>query len=279
MTSQLIDRYAVIGNPIGHSKSPLIHSEFASQTHQQLSYTAELIEPGKVAEFIADFQKNNGKGLNITVPFKEDAYQLATQLSERAQRAGAVNTLTLNGQNDYSGDTTDGVGLVRDLIRNHQIMLKQKNILILGAGGAVRGVLEPLLENKPSQLVIANRTVEKAHQLAKDFSDLGNISASGFDDLAGEKFDLIINGTSASLSGDLPPLPDNILNEHATVYDMMYAAEPTVFMDWGKQQGAEHYLDGLGMLVEQAAESFYIWRKVRPTTTDVIKKIRNSLTR
>mgnify|MGYP000200242321 CR=1 FL=1 len=155
--------------------------------------------------------------------------------------------------------------------------LKQKNILILGAGGAVRGVLEPLLNNHPAQLVIANRTVEKALQLAEDFSDLGNISASSFNDLSGEKFDLIINGTSASLSGDLPPLPENILNQHASVYDMMYAAQPTVFMDWGKQQGAEHYYDGLGMLVEQAAESFSIWRGVRPDTRVVIDKLRSDM--
>ena len=278
MTSQLIDRYAVIGNPIAHSKSPLIHSEFARQTGQELVYTAELVEPGQVIEFIKKFYSENGKGLNVTVPFKQDAFKLASHLSKRAQRAGAVNTLILNDPEHYYGDTTDGIGLCNDLIQNHKITLKNKNILILGAGGAVRGVLEPLLEHKPSQLVIANRTVAKAHQLAKDFSDLGNISGSGFEDLASEKFDLIINGTSASLSGDLPPLPDNILNEHATVYDMMYGAQPTVFMSWGKQQGAEHCLDGLGMLVEQAAESFFIWRKIRPTTTDVIKKIRASLT-
>ena len=169
MTSHLIDRDAVIGNPIAHSKAPLIPSEFAQQTHQQLSYTAELVEPGKVSEFVADFQKNNGKGLNITVPFKEDAYRLATQLSERAQRAGAVNTLTLNGPDDYSADTTDGVGLVTDLLANHQLTLKQKNILMLGAGGAVRGVLEPLLDNRPGQLIIANRTVEKHANWLKIF--------------------------------------------------------------------------------------------------------------
>ncbi|MDH5483669.1 MAG: shikimate dehydrogenase [Gammaproteobacteria bacterium] len=272
-----MDRYAVIGNPIAHSKSPLIHAEFARQTGQVLSYTAERVEPGKVAEFVAHFQANNGRGLNVTVPFKLDAYQLATSLSDRAQRAGAVNTLVLNGVGDYYGDTTDGTGLVNDLSHNHHIHLNAKRILILGAGGAVRGVLEPILQQLPSTLVIANRTADRAHQLAHDFSDMGHIQGCGFADLASETFDLIINGTSASLSGELPPLPDGILAQGATVYDMMYAAEATPFMRWGKQQGATGCLDGLGMLVEQAAESFAIWRGVRPQTAPVIQLIRASL--
>ncbi|MDH5472893.1 MAG: shikimate dehydrogenase [Gammaproteobacteria bacterium] len=278
MNQKHTDRYAVIGNPVAHSKSPLIHSEFARQTEQDIIYTAEQVEPGQVAEFIKKFQSENGKGLNVTVPFKEDAFKLASHLSNRARRAGAVNTLLLNDPEHYYGDTTDGIGLCNDLIQNHNITLKDKTILILGAGGAVRGVLELLLNNKPAQLVIANRTVEKAVQLASDFSDLGNITASSFENLAGQKFDLIINGTSASLSGDLPPLPDNLLNKHATIYDMMYGAKPTVFMEWGQQQGAEQCFDGLGMLVEQAAESFFIWRKIRPVTADVITKVRSILT-
>jgi len=273
----IIDRYAVIGNPIAHSKSPLIHSEFAKQTQQQLIYTAELVEIGKVAEFVLEFHRNNGKGLNITVPFKQDAWDIATQHSERAQRAGAVNTLVLNGENNYFGDTTDGIGLVNDLTKNHKISLDKTNILILGAGGAVRGVIEPILEKKPDHLIIANRTVDKAIQLANDFSDLGSISGCGFSDLQNEKFDLIINGTSASLAGDLPPLPDNLLTEKSAAYDMMYAADATVFMEWAKQQGANHVLDGLGMLVEQAAESFNIWRGVKPSTSNVINLIRQSL--
>ena len=273
----MTDRYAVMGNPIAHSKSPAIHAEFAQQTGQNLSYTAELVEIGQLAQAIIDFQKDNGKGLNITVPFKQDAYQLATELSDRAQRAGAVNTLLLYDAENIFGDTTDGVGLVRDLSQNHDIHLNALNILILGAGGAVRGVIEPILQQIPRRLLIANRTVEKAELLAKDFADLGTISACGFAQLAGEKFDLIINGTSASLSGELPPLPDHILHDQATVYDMMYSAQPTPFMQWGKQQGAARCLDGLGMLVEQAAESFYIWRKIRPDTAPVIDKIRASL--
>jgi len=269
------DRYAVIGNPIKHSKSPFIHREFAKQTQQDLSYTAEQVELGRVSEFVAQFKNNNGKGLNITVPFKQDAFELADTLSERAQRAGAVNTLTLN--NKISGDTTDGTGLVNDLIRHHGIELKNRRILILGAGGAVRGVIESILNHRPAQLIIANRSVEKAVTIMNIFSDLGSISACGFNQLENEKFDLIINGTSASLSGELLPIPDNILADHAAVYDMMYAAQPTPFMQWGQQQGASLCLDGLGMLVEQAAESFYIWRGVRPETKSVIKNLRHIL--
>jgi len=273
MTQKKIDRYAVIGNPIAHSKSPLIHTEFAKLTDQALTYTAELVELGQVKNFVSSFANNNGKGLNVTVPFKLDAFELATHLSDRAQRAGAVNTLTLK-DNEVFGDTTDGTGLLNDLTKNHQQTLKDKTILILGAGGAVRGVLEPLLLESPTSLVIANRTVSKAQQLADDFSSFGNISACGFEDLNGQQFDIIINGTSASLSGDLPPLPDHLFTKHSCAYDMMYAKEATVFMQWSKQQGAEIILDGLGMLVEQAAESFYIWRGVRPETKSVIEKLR-----
>jgi len=271
----MTDRYAVIGNPIKHSKSPFIHTEFAKQTQQDLTYTAELVEPGKVKQFVNDFKNHNGKGLNVTVPFKQDAFKLADTLSERAQRAGAVNTLTIN--NKISGETTDGIGLVNDLIHNHNIELKNKRILILGAGGAVRGVIESILDLTPGQLIIANRTVAKAVALKNIFSDLGSIDACGFNELDNEKFDLIINGTSASLSGDLPAVPDNILNKNATSYDMMYGAEPTPFMRWGQQQNAGPCLDGLGMLVEQAAESFYIWRKISPDTKSVIKNLRDFL--
>jgi shikimate dehydrogenase len=269
------DRYAVIGNPIKHSKSPFIHAEFATQTQQDLSYTAECVATGKVSAFIDQFKNNNGKGLNVTVPFKQDAFALADILSERAQRAGAVNTLSLD--NKIRGDTTDGTGLVNDLVRHHNIELNHKRLLILGAGGAVRGVIESLLEHRPGQLIIANRTVEKALTLKGIFSALGSVDACGFNELGNEKFDLIINGTSASLSGELPPMPNNVLATHASVYDMMYATKPTPFMLWGQQQGAELCLDGLGMLVEQAAESFYIWRGVRPETKSVIKNLRRIL--
>jgi len=276
MNAQKKDWYALIGNPIKHSKSPLIHSAFAQQTQQALSYTAELVELGKVAQFVKQFAENKGKGLNVTVPFKLDAFKLADELTGRAQRAGAVNTLTLKGNKIY-GDTTDGTGLLNDLTKNHQQIIKNKNLLIIGAGGAVRGVLEPLLLKSPTSLTIVNRTISKAQQLAEDFSRFGNISACDFNQLKNKKFDLIINGTSASLSGELPPLAENIFTENACAYDMMYAKEDTVFMQWAKKQGATLTLDGLGMLVEQAAESFFIWRGVRVDTLAVIEKLKTDI--
>jgi shikimate dehydrogenase len=276
MSTLTADRYAVIGNPIAHSKSPQIHQAFAQQTGEQLVYTAELVEVGGVENFVKNFAANNGRGLNVTVPFKQDAFQVATELSPRAQRAGAVNTLKLHGDVIF-GDTTDGVGLLNDLTQNHQIQLKDKRILIVGAGGAVRGVLEPLLLAGPQQLVIANRTLSKAEQLAQDFASFGAISASSFAALSGQKFDLIINGTSASLAGELPPLPEHLFTAQACAYDMMYGAQPTAFLNWAAQQGAVDCFDGLGMLVEQAAESFYIWRKKRPETRGVIEQLRSQL--
>jgi shikimate dehydrogenase len=272
-----IDRYAVFGNPVKHSKSPQIHALFAEQTNQSMTYTAELAEIGQFESAVKTFIQNNGKGLNITVPFKEDAWRLADLHSERAKRAGAVNTLKLVQHGKLYGDTTDGVGLVRDLSQNNHISLKDKAVLIIGAGGAVRGVIEAILNAQPASLLIANRTAEKAVLLADDFSDLGNISGCGLDGIGNKRFDIVINGTSASLQGDLPPIPETIFNEDACSYDMMYADQATVFMQWSKENGATHVFDGLGMLVEQAAEAFYIWREVRPETVSVIKKIRDSL--
>ena len=271
-----IDRYAVFGNPIAHSKSPQIHRFFAEQTHQSLIYTAELAEIGQFESAIKKFIQNNGKGANITVPFKQDAWSCATQHSDRAQRAGAVNTLILQQDGRLFGDTTDGVGLVRDLVQNHNILIKDKNILLIGAGGAVRGVLQALLEQQPSSLLIANRTREKAVQLANDFSDLGQINGCGLDEINDTAFDIVINGTSASLQGEIPPLPTTIFNTNACSYDMMYAVKATPFMQWSLTNGASQAFDGLGMLVEQAAESFYLWRGVKPKTATVIKQLRMS---
>ncbi|VAW50917.1 Shikimate 5-dehydrogenase I alpha [hydrothermal vent metagenome] len=271
-----IDRYAVFGNPIAHSKSPQIHTLFAEQTNQSLTYTAELAEINQFETAVKIFIKNGGKGLNITVPFKQDAWACAAQRSERAQRAGAVNTLILQADNTLFGDTTDGVGLVRDLMQNHNIQIKNKTILLIGAGGAVRGVLEALLEQQPSSLLIANRTKQKAVQLAADFSDLGKINGCGLDEINNARFDIVINGTSASLKGDLPPIPKTVFNENSCSYDMMYAVQATPFMQWSKSNGGKQIFDGLGMLVEQAAESFYLWRKVKPETAPVIKLLRAS---
>jgi len=272
-----LDRYAVFGNPIKHSKSPQIHSLFAKQTNQPLSYTAELAEPGQFDQAVANFIEHHGKGLNITVPFKEDAWSCAKQHSERARRAKAVNTLVLQQDGTLYGDTTDGVGLVRDLTQNHNIELSDKDILIVGAGGAVRGVLEAILEKKPASVLVTNRTKQKAVQLAEDFSDLGNISGCGLDEVDERDFDIVINGTSASLKGDLPPLPKTIFRKNSCSYDMMYAATATPFMLWSTENNASQVFDGLGMLVEQAAESFFIWRDVRPETRSVIKQIRQQL--
>lgn len=276
--SKNIDRYAVFGNPIAHSKSPQIHKLFAEQTKQSLVYTAELAEIGHFELAVNDFIKNNGRGLNVTVPFKEDAWSLATEHSDRARRAAAVNTMVLRPDGRLYGDTTDGIGLVRDLVQNHNIQIRDKDILIIGAGGAVRGVLEALLEQQPKSLLVTNRTKQKAVQLAADFAELGNINGCGLDEINETDFDIVINGTSSSLQGELPPLPASIFRKHSCSYDMMYSAQATPFMQWSTDNGAEKVFDGLGMLVEQAAESFYIWRNVRPETKPVIQQIRKLLT-
>jgi len=280
--NKAIDHYAVFGNPIAHSKSPQIHTLFAKQTKQALRYTAELAELGKFDSAVKTFIQNGGKGLNITVPFKEDAWHCATRLSERAQRAGAVNTLKVELDGSLFGDTTDGAGLVSDLVTNHHIQIKNKDILIIGAGGAVRGVLEALLVQQPASLLIANRTKQKATQLADIFSTLGKISGCGLDEINEQNFDIVINGTSASLKGDLPPVPDSIfrndIRSKSCSYDMMYAAQATPFMQWSNENGASQVFDGLGMLVEQAAEAFFIWRGVKPETASVIQTIRKQLT-
>ena len=271
------DEYAVMGNPISHSKSPQIHTQFAKQTQQNIRYRAIQVDPGGFEQAIGNFFASGGKGLNITVPFKQEAWQLANQLSERARLAGAVNTLKPGTNGGLYGDNTDGIGLVRDLTQNLGVKLTEKRILLVGAGGAARGVIAPLMENNPQQLVIANRTMDRANELVEHFSGRGHISAMGFDELKDEKFDVVINATSASLKGDLPPLPVTAITNTQIVYDMMYSSEPTLFLQWAQKHGAKKISDGLGMLVEQAAESFYIWRNVLPDTTPVIQNIRASI--
>ena len=268
-------RYAVMGNPIEHSKSPLIHRLFAEQTGQNLVYEAMLVDPGGFTEAVTNFAGAAGKGLNITVPFKQEAWQIADELSERAQRAAAVNTLTIGADGKLSGDNTDGVGLVRDLTGNLGLTLSGRQLLVLGAGGAVRGILAPLLEQKPSRLLVANRTVERAQQLASEFSDLGELQGCGFADLKGTRFDIVINATAAGLQGQVPDLPVGVVDSNSCCYDLMYASEPTAFVRYARQQGVPAAFDGLGMLVEQAAESFHIWHGVTPDTTPVIAALRN----
>ena len=270
------DQYAVMGNPIAHSKSPFIHARFAAQTKQRLEYSAILVDPFGFEQAVGNFQGNGGKGLNITVPLKQEAWSLVQERSDRAEQAGAVNTIVFKDDGLY-GDNTDGVGLVRDLGDNLGLPLKGARILVLGAGGAVRGVLGPLLRERPEALVIANRTPDKATALARIFAGEGKTDGCGFDALAGQRFDIVINGTSASLQGELPPLPDNLLADGAACYDMMYGKEPTPFMAWASAHNAAVVSDGLGMLVEQAAESFSLWRGVRPDTAPVRQALRELL--
>jgi shikimate dehydrogenase len=267
-----MDRYAVVGNPIAHSKSPLIHHWFAEQTGQSLVYEKILVELAAFDEDVSGFFALGGKGLNVTVPFKEQAFRFADVLTERARLAGAVNTLALQSDGTVMGDNTDGAGLVADLLAQDWPLAGQQ-ILILGAGGAVRGIVGPLLDQKPASLVIANRTMEKALAIAGAFSS-GAVRVSGYAELAGD-FDLVINGTSASLANELPPLPPGLLGGQTAAYDLMYSSGPTAFLHWAAGQGVERRLDGLGMLVEQAAEAFYLWRGVRPQTAPVVEKLRH----
>ncbi|HAV89413.1 MAG TPA: shikimate dehydrogenase [Pseudomonas sp.] len=270
-----MDRYGVFGNPIGHSKSPQIHRLFAEQTGQALAYEAVLAPLDGFAEAARAFFVE-GRGANVTVPFKEQAWRLADDLTERALCAGAVNTLKKLDDGRLLGDNTDGIGLVNDLTANAGVELEGRRILLLGAGGAVRGVLEPLLAQRPAALVIANRTPARAQVLATEFAARGPVSAVAFADLQGP-FDVIVNGTSASLGGELPPLADELVEAGRTFcYDMMYGAEPTPFCRWASRLGAQ-CRDGLGMLVEQAAAAFLLWRGVRPDTAAVQAELRRQL--
>ena len=270
---KMTDHYAVIGNPINHSKSPLIHTEFAKQTGQDLDYITRTIPLDDLAAGLKQLQAEGFKGINITVPFKEQAWQQVSDKSPHAQRAGAINTIIFNDNGTLTGDNTDGMGLCRDLINNHHIELKGKRLLLLGAGGAARGVIEPLLQYQPSSLFIANRTASKAADLSTLFADFGNVQGGGYDAISGS-FDVIINATAASLNGEVPPLPDNVLSSNSVCYDMMYSKSDTAFITWAKQHGATKAIDGLGMLVEQAAISFRLWRGVQPETQSVIRLIR-----
>jgi shikimate dehydrogenase len=268
-----MDRYAVFGHPIGHSRSPDIHARFAAQTRQAMEYRAIDVPAEQFENTLKAFIDEGGRGLNCTVPLKEIAFRATHILTDRARRSGAVNTLKILENGQLWGDNTDGVGLYRDLTRNLELKLKGKRILILGAGGATRGIVEPLLLEHPDSLCIANRTVERAEKIADDFSALGDLRAVGFDELAGSSFDLILNGTSASLSGALPPLPGGLLAEGGSCYDLAYGKEPTPFVLWGREQHAIISADGIGMLVEQAAEAFLIWRGIFPETVPVIEDL------
>ena len=270
----MLDSYAVIGNPISHSKSPLIHITFAQQTNQSMQYGALLAPLDGFQMTVTSFRQQGGKGLNVTVPFKLEAFQLATRLTERATIAQAVNTLKFEND-EILGDNTDGAGLVRDIELNLGILIATKRILLMGAGGAARGVILPLLQQKPSILAIANRTPHKAEALQQQFIAYGNMVAGDFMRFSDEHFDIIINATSASLHDALPELPANVFAQTTLAYDMMYRHEPTRFLKFAHQNGAHQLADGIGMLVEQAAESFFVWRGIRPQTKPIIAMLKS----
>jgi shikimate dehydrogenase len=274
------ERYAVFGNPVDHSRSPAIHAAFAAQTGEDLVYEAILAPRDGFAALLRDFVAAGGRGANVTVPFKEEAYRLADRLSARADLAGAVNTLSLDDSGQLVGDNTDGAGLLRDLEGNLGFPVRGARVLLLGAGGAARGAIGPLLAAAPAGLRVANRTPQKAADLARRFSALDGcpLAGGGFTELAGESFDLVINATAASLNGESPPLPAGIYAPGSLAYDMMYSPSATTpFLAAASAAGATRVADGLGMLVEQAAEAFFGWRGVRPDSRSVLAALRAAL--
>ena len=273
----MTDLYAVMGNPISHSKSPEIHALFAQQVGDCLSYEAILVDLDDFGGAVARFREAGGKGLNVTVPFKETAWASASRRQPRAEAAGAVNTIWFGESGQIIGDNTDGVGLVRDLANSLELEIRDKRVLLLGAGGAARGALEALVDQRPAALTIANRTASKAHALADKFDGILPVVGLGFDELGSARFDLVVNATAASLAGDVPAVPQTALAEDACCYDMMYGPVATPFLEWAQEVGVHRYADGLGMLVEQAAEAFYLWRGTRPETRPVLRQLRGEV--
>jgi shikimate dehydrogenase len=269
------DRYGVFGNPVGHSRSPAIHAAFAAARHQDLVYEAILAPLDGFAASVRAFVEAGGRGANVTLPFKQEACRLATRLTARARLAGAVNTLSFDGP-EWLGDNTDGAGLLRDLTHNLGCPIAGMRVLLLGAGGAARGVLGPLLAAGPRRLVIANRTEALAHELAARMANAGEVSGCSHAQLAGQSFDVLINATSASLAGAPLPLPDGLFASGSLAYDMMYGDGQTPFLRLAGRCGAARLADGLGMLVEQAAEAFCLWRGVRPATAPVLAMLRSA---
>jgi shikimate dehydrogenase len=269
-----MDRYAVVGNPVAHSKSPQIHAAFAQATGQAMSYERLLAPIGGFAEVAEGFARSGGRGLNVTVPFKLDALALAARASERAQAAGACNTLMREGDGWYA-DNTDGAGIIHDLTVNLGVALAGRDVLVLGAGGAARGLLLPLLAQMPRNVILSNRTSTKADALVARFAPYGALAAAAPDALSGRRFDVVINATSAGLRSDGAwPWPGTLFAPDAFAYDMIYGDDATPFLRWARAQGVTRDADGLGMLIEQAAESFFLWRGVRPVTAPVFDLLR-----
>ena len=295
-----MDNYGVIGNPIAHSQSPRIHGLFAEQTSQALTYRAIFSHPDEFTATVEAFRQSGGRGLNVTLPFKEQAWQYVNHSTARADRVKAVNLIRFDAPDRVHGDSTDGAGLIRDLA-NNRMAIKNKRVLLIGAGGAVRSVLGSLIDEEPAAITIVNRTRSRAEQLIELFPEAGGLldtrgfdelagnspdtrgfdelagnspDTRGFDELAGSSYDLVINGTSAGLAGSPLPLPDSILAPGACCYDMAYGPASDLFLDWAANNGAANSSDGLGMLVEQAAESFYLWRGIHPETQPVIDALR-----
>lgn len=269
-----MDQYCVVGNPIKHSLSPFIHTYFAKNTSQDLVYDKRLVELNSFPETILAMFKDGLRGCNVTVPFKELAYSMCDELTERAKMARSVNTLRYD-DGKISGDNTDGIGLVRDLTERKHVMLANKNILVLGAGGAAKGIVGVLLQQKINSLVISNRTYSKAELLANQFAEYGTISAVKMNELSGG-FDVVINATSSSIGGNIPEISTDVIKNSLVAYDLMYGLKPTAFQNYAVESGIVGY-DGLGMLVEQAAESFYFWRGMLPKTNGLTELIRSEL--
>ncbi len=270
-------QYAVVGDPIAHSKSPQIHQMFAEQTGEAMTYTKERVSEADFDDYVQAFFAQGGGGLNITSPHKEAAFSLVKQITVRAQLAKAVNTLWISDESDEAvlcADNTDGVGIVRDLSINNNVPLTGKRILMLGAGGAARGALASLIETKPERILVLNRTISRAQSMQKDFESVYQLEVADLKAKPHHSFDVIINATSSSIPGVVPQVNSNYLSDNSCCYDMMYADRPTPFMEWGRDNGATKVLDGLGMLVEQAAESFSIWHGVRPDTGPVMEALR-----
>jgi shikimate dehydrogenase len=268
-----LDQYGVVGHPVGHSLSPFIHGMFARATGQKLTYRLYDVAPGEFHERVRAFFAQGGRGLNVTLPHKIAAVDVAHELTPRAAHAAAVNTLAAR-PDGILGDNTDGAGLVHDLCVNLGVVITDRRVLLIGAGGATRGILGPLLALAPKQVVIANRTPQRAAALAAAFTDLGAVQGVGFAQVEGAPYDLVVNATSASLSGDLPPFPPTVIGPHTVCYDLAYGSSATAFIEWATRQGCARALQGWGMLVEQAAESFRLWRGVRPATAHVLAALK-----